>query len=106
MSYRYMRVLVLFDLPTLTPEDRKNYREFRKQLLKNGFYMLQESVYCRMVLNQTAENNVRQTLRRIKPSSGVVMVLSVTEKQFAKADFIVGNMRTDILDTDDRITIL
>ena len=101
-----MRVLVFFDLPTLTAEDRKNYREFRKQLLKNGFYMLQESVYCRMVLNQSAENNLRHTLRKIKPENGLVMVLSVTEKQFAKADILVGDLKTDILDTDDRITII
>lgn len=101
-----MRVLVFFDLPTLTAEDRKNYREFRKQLLKNGFYMLQESVYCRMVLNQSAEYNLRQTLRKMKPKNGLVMVLSVTEKQFARADIIVGDLKTDILDTDDRITIL
>lgn len=106
MSYRYMRVLVFFDLPTLTAEDRKNYRDFRKNLLKNGFYMLQESVYCRMVLNQSAENNLRQALRKIKPKDGLVMVLSVTEKQFAKADILVGEKKTDILDTDDRITIL
>lgn len=101
-----MRVIVFFDFPTLTAEDRKNYREFRKQLLKNGFYMLQESVYCRMVLNQSAENNLRQTLRKMKPKNGLVMVLSVTEKQFARADIIVGDLKTDILDTDDRITIL
>ena len=101
-----MRVLVFFDLPTLTAEDGKNYRDFRKNLLKNGFYMLQESVYCRMVLNQSAENNLRQALRKIKPKDGLVMVLSVTEKQFAKADILVGEKKTDILDTDDRITIL
>ena len=106
MSYRYMRVLVLFDLPTVTPEERRNYRLFRKGLLKNGFYMLQESVYCRMVLNQSAEKNVKEAIRKIKHPAGIVMVLSVTEKQFARADFIVGNIRTDILDTDDRITIL
>ena len=101
-----MRILVMFDLPTITSEDRKNYRKFRKDLLKSGFYMLQESVYCRMVLNQSAENNARLALRRIKPPTGSVMVLSVTEKQFAKADYIVGQVKTDVLDTDDRITIL
>lgn len=106
MSYRYMRLLVMFDLPTVTIEDRKNYRNFRKGLLKNGFYMLQESVYSRMVLNQSIERNVREAVKRIKPPNGFVMLLSVTEKQFAKADFIVGNRKNDILDTDDRITIL
>lgn len=106
MSYRFMRMLVLFDLPTITAEDRRNYRRFRKGLIKNGFYMLQESVYCRLVLNQTAEKNLKETVKKLKPPSGLVMVISITEKQFAKAEFIVGNMRTDVLDTDDRITIL
>jgi CRISPR-associated protein Cas2 len=101
-----MRLLVMFDLPTVTAQDRKNYRQFRKGLLKNGFYMLQESVYCRMVLNQSVENNVREAVKRIKPPDGFVMLLSVTERQFSKADFVVGNMRNDILDSDDRITIL
>jgi CRISPR-associated protein Cas2 len=101
-----MRLLVMFDLPTVTAQDRKNYRQFRKGLLKNGFYMLQESVYCRMVLNQSVENNVREAVKRIKPPDGFVMLLSVTERQFSKADFVVGNMKNDILDSDDRITIL
>lgn len=101
-----MRVIVMFDLPTVTNEDRKNYRDFRKALLKNGFYMLQESVYCRMVLNQSAETNVRMALKRIKPPAGLVMVISVTEKQFARADYIIGKQSHEVLDTDDRITIL
>lgn len=101
-----MRVLVLFDLPVVTAEDRKHYRTFRKGLLENGFYMIQESVYCRMVLNQSTEKNIKEAVKKIKPPEGMVMMLSVTEKQFAKADFIVGDRRTDVLDTDDRITIL
>jgi len=39
-----MRVIVLFDLPTITEQDRRNYRLFRKHLIKSGFMMLQESV--------------------------------------------------------------
>lgn len=44
MSYRYMRILVFFDLPVVTDEERRIYRTFRKYLIKNGFLMLQESV--------------------------------------------------------------
>ena len=47
MSYRFMRVIVFFDLPTLTLEDKKEYRNFRKFLLKRGFAMMQESVYSK-----------------------------------------------------------
>lgn len=106
MSYRFMRVFVMFDLPTVTTEERRDYRKFRKGLIKSGFFMLQESVYCKMVLNQTAENNVKEALKRMKPPKGTVMVLSVTEKQFSKADYITGKASDTVLDTDDRVTVL
>ena len=48
MSYRYMRIMVLFDLPVLTEKQRRDYREFRKYLLKAGFFMMQESVYYKL----------------------------------------------------------
>ena len=50
-----MRILVFFDLPTLTNEDRRNYGMFRKALIKNGFIMLQESVYCKMMTSPSVE---------------------------------------------------
>ena len=53
MSYRYMRVILFFDLPTETLEDKREYRNFRKFLIKKGFLMMQESVYCKLALNQT-----------------------------------------------------
>ena len=40
MSYRYMRVIVMFDLPVLTAQERRDYTRFRKHLLKNGFLMM------------------------------------------------------------------
>ena len=46
MSYRYMRVMVFFDLPVITSANRKDYRDFHKYLIKTGFLMMQESVYC------------------------------------------------------------
>ena len=58
MSYRFMRVLVLFDLPVLTGDQRREYARFRKFLLKSGFLMLQESVYCKLALNTTVVNGI------------------------------------------------
>lgn len=101
-----MRIVVFFDLPTNTGEDRKNYRKFRKVLLTNGFYMMQESVYCRMVHNQSVEQNVIAVIRRNKPPAGLVQVLFVTEKQFAKMEYIVGAHKSEVLDTDERVVIL
>lgn len=106
MSYRFMRVLVSFDLPVQTSEDVKNYRMFRKTLLKNGFFMMQESVYCRMVLNQSVEKSVIHTIRKAKPPAGLVQILSVTEKQFSKMEFLVGKSDKEVIDTDERLILL
>lgn len=101
-----MRVLVFFDLPVLTEENRKAYRKFRKFLLKNGFMMLQESVYCKLALNGSAVNAIVENVHKNKPEEGLVQLLSVTEKQYAKMDIIVGNSKSEVLDTDERLVIL
>ena len=106
MSYRFMRLLVFFDLPTETAEDKRNYRHFRKLLIKNGFIMLQESVYCRMFITPTAEMSAMMIIRKNKPPAGVVQMLSVTEKQFAKMEYLVGEYSSEIIDNDERLIIL
>ena len=106
MSYRFMRVLVFFDLPTETGEERKNYRRFRKLLVENGFLMLQESVYCRLLLTPSAATSVVDVLRKGKPPAGIVQVLTVTERQFAGMEYIVGEHHSEIIDTDERLVVL
>lgn len=106
MSYRFMRVLVLFDLPVLTGDQRREYARFRKFLLKSGFLMLQESVYCKLALNTTAVNGIVDQINKNKPEEGLVQLLTVTEKQYAKMDLIVGNVKSEVLNTDERLVIL
>lgn len=101
-----MRLLVFFDLPTETCEDKRNYRKFRRILIKNGFLMLQESVYCRMLITPTAERAAMEIIRKNKPSEGVVQMLSVTEKQFSKMEYLVGQNHSEIIDSDERLIIL
>ncbi len=101
-----MRVIVFFDLPVGTGEQRKSYVQFRKFLLKNGFLMVQESVYCKLALNGSAVNAIVDNVRKNSPNEGLVQLLTVTEKQYSKMDLIVGNIKSDILDTDERLVIL
>jgi CRISPR-associated protein Cas2 len=101
-----MRVMVFFDLPTVTAENRKEYARFRKYLVKNGFIMLQESVYCKLALNQTVSEAITQGVRKNKPSDGLVQVLTLTEKQFSKMEIITGEVKTNVLDSDERLVIL
>ena len=101
-----MRVLVMFDLPVETAADRKEYRKFRKYLIKSGYLMLQKSVYCKLVQNSQAADALVNNLYRNRPVAGSVQVLRVTEKQFSKMEFIVGTKQTDVIDTDERILFL
>lgn len=78
-----MRMIVFFDLPTKTAVDLKEYRKFRKVLITNGFVMMQESVYTKVLLNQSVKNSVLEMLKKNKPPQGLVQALTVTEKQFA-----------------------
>lgn len=103
---RFMRMLVFFDLPTLTDEDKRNYQQFRKLLIKNGFIMLQESVYCKMMTSPSVENSIKTLIHKNKPPQGVVQTLTVTEKQFVKMDYVVGEYTGDVIDTEERLIIL
>lgn len=106
MSYRYMRILVFFDLPVLTDKQRRDYRRFRKFLVKGGFLMLQESVYCKLVQNSTAADTISENVRKNRPEEGLVQLLKVTEKQYAKMEYIVGELHMEVLDSDERLVIL
>lgn len=101
-----MRVMVFFDLPVLTSENRKDYRQFRKFLIKSGFMMMQESVYCKMVTNSAAADVVVDHIKKNKPGAGLVQVLRVTEKQYNKMDFVVGTKTSQVIDSDERLIIL
>ncbi len=106
MSYRFMRVIVFFDLPTKTRQDRREYAKFRKSLIKNGFIMIQESVYTKLALNQNVAMDIVKNVKHHKPPSGIVQTLTITEKQYSKMEYIIGNDTSNIISTDERIVIL
>ena len=45
MKYKLMRMLCMFDLPVDTEKEKRAYRIFRKNLIKEGFVMIQFSIY-------------------------------------------------------------
>lgn len=98
-----MRVLLMFDLPVLTSTNRRDYRKFKKFLITTGFYMLQESVYCKMVLNSTAANTVVKSVKDNAPQNGLVQTLIITEKQFSNMELISGEFETDVINNDQRV---
>ena len=103
---RFMRVFVMFDLPILTADERRNYRKFRKFLIKNGFVMLQESVYAKLTLNVTAARTVMDNIKRNTPEKGLVQILMVTEKQFSAMEYVCGEFSSEYVISTDRLVII
>jgi CRISPR-associated protein Cas2 len=68
--------------------------------------MMQESVYCKLAQNSTAADAIIEKVRKNRPEEGLVQVLKVTEKQFSKMEFIVGEKKTEVIDSDERLIIL
>lgn len=101
-----MRVLVFFDLPTITPSNRRSYTQFRKFLLRSGFLMLQESVYTKLAPNTSVAQSIQESVRRNKPEEGNVQMLTITEKQYGKMELLVGAHQTEVIDDDRRLVIL
>lgn len=101
-----MRIIVMFDLPVETAKNRRDYTMFRKFLIKNGFLMMQESIYCKLAQNATAADSIVDNIRKNKPADGLVQVLKITEKQYSKIEYIVGEAQKQVLDTDERMVIL
>ena len=92
-GYRCMWLLTMFDLPVDTKKARKAYARFRKELLRDGFTMIQYSVYVR---HCPSEENAQVHLSRVErclPDDGEVRLLSLTDKQFERMRIFWGKLR-------------
>lgn len=92
MIYEFMRLILFFDLPMTTKEEVKIYTRFRKYLIKNGYMMMQFSVYCKIFPNREATVKHVEILRKNVPKKGQIRLLMVTEKQYSKIEIIVGGV--------------
>jgi CRISPR-associated protein Cas2 len=77
-----MWLFVFFDLPVVEKSDQKKANQFRKELLKDGFTMLQFSVYTRHCGSEESRDVHAKRIRELVPAKGMVSILSVTDKQF------------------------
>ena len=106
MSLRFMRVMVLFDLPTITEKNRAEYRKFHKFLIHEGFIMMQESVYTKLALNGTVAELIRKKVRKNKPPEGLIEMLIITEKQFSGIEYISGEEQNCVIDGEERLIVI
>ena len=81
-EYRIMWLFVFFDLPTNTKTERRNASRFRTLLMRDGFSMMQFSVYVRNCASYESLQVHIKRVRAILPHSGSISLLSVTDKQY------------------------
>ena len=92
-GYRAVWIFAMFDLPTDTKKARKAYTDFRKSLLKDGFTMLQYSVYVRHCASEENANVHYNRIKSFLPDDGEVRLITITDKQFGRMETHWGKMR-------------
>lgn len=97
-------MIVFFDLPVVTARDRKAATKFRKFLLKDGYHMMQLSVYTRICNGVEAVEKHEARLNLNLPSKGSVRLLTLTEKQYESIHVLLGEKTFD--DTSESMELL
>jgi CRISPR-associated protein Cas2 len=88
-----MWMIVQFDLPVLTPQERKEASLFRKSLLDKGFHMSQFSVYYRLLSGKEVLDGYVRDIQASLPRKGRVDILSITDKQYEAIISFSGKIR-------------
>lgn len=85
-----MWVMVFFDLPTETKEQRRSYTLFRKALIADGFTMFQFSIYARHCPSKESADTHTKRVEKMLPADGKVCIMQITDKQFGAIKIFEG----------------
>lgn len=89
-AYHIMWLFVFFDLPVTTKREQKVASEFRKNLLRDGFVMMQFSVYIRHCASHESLVVHKRRIKALMPCTGKISMLAVTDKQYADMETVFG----------------
>jgi CRISPR-associated protein Cas2 len=94
--YKMGWLMVAFDLPVVTKEERKRATDFRKFLIDDGFQMIQFSVYARPCVTFARQETHLRRIRQAVPAEGSVRVLYITKAQWERAFIVHGKPSTEV----------
>lgn len=97
-GYKAMWLFAMFDLPVDKPDLRREYSQFRAALIKQGFTMLQYSVYAHYAASEETEETLRRKVHAALPSHGQIRMISITDRQFEKMEVYAGKKRKVVED--------
>lgn len=100
-----MWVFVYYDLPTDTKKDRREASLFRKRLLKDGFTMMQYSIYTRHCASRENAEVHKKRVKSFLPPKGEVIIFTLTDKQFGMMEFFRSAEATDTPDTPQQLEL-
>ena len=100
-----MWLFAMFDLPVDTPKARKEYSRFRVGLLKQGFSMMQYSVYSRYCNSEEKSKIISKQIKKMLPPEGEVRLLAVTERQFGKMSVFYGKKKAPTEKPPDQLML-
>lgn len=101
-----MRVLVMFDMPTKSKKDRKESAKFRQRLLKEGYFMMQFSVYVRICKGIKSADSYFNRIKSFLPEKGHIRAIILTEKQFDNMQVFLGEKsQTEIMQAPKQLTL-
>ncbi len=89
-GYKFLWMLVMFDLPVKEPDERSAATRFRHVLLDEGFDMAQFSVYYRVLSGKEAAEAMNRRITAATPENGLVQILTITDKQYGAITTIRG----------------
>ena len=103
---KFMRVLLMFDVPVKSKKEQKYATKFRNALIKQGFFMMQFSVYMKICKGVVSAKSAVERVRGILPPLGNVRALIITEKQFDNMQILLGSAGFNERVNDDKNLVL
>ena len=85
-------MIVFFDLPVKTKNERREATRFRNFLMNDGYHMLQFSVYARVCNGLDTVEKHRVRLNQNLPNNGAIRMLVITEKQYSSIEILLGRL--------------
>lgn len=84
-------LMVMFDLPVKTKDQRRQATDYRNMLFDKGFTRVQYSVYSKYLINGTAAIPLIGHLKATVPPAGYVRIIQLTDKQWAGGWHLFGS---------------
>lgn len=92
-KYRMAWLLVMFDLPVVSDSDRRAATNFRKDLITDGYFMMQFSVYARPCGSADKIDTHIRRLKKMIPPHGEVRSLIITDAQWGRMMIVHGSKK-------------